>query len=135
MKPAHFTEVEYLNLSHLIAGGNISSSSKLDLERYAVMLCRPNAFTHFGAASFPQICETVRTLLIVRMSEQQNIEAFRISKVALRVARVALIISVLQTVFTIWSLLPKRETLSTIPVAILSALPLKNGVVLPPVSK
>ena len=41
------------------------------------------------------MCETVRTLLIVRMSEEANVEAKHISQIALLVAMVALGCSVL----------------------------------------
>jgi hypothetical protein len=53
----HFTDKDYLELSHLFAGGDITKASKADLERFLVMLSRPNAFTHFGQSDFNQICE------------------------------------------------------------------------------
>lgn len=77
-----FTAADYLELKHLVSGGDISKASKVELERFAVILCRPNAYTHFDT-SFPQLCETVQTLLIVRMSEEANKEATRISTIAL----------------------------------------------------
>ena len=99
-----FTEAEYLALNHLFAGGDISSSSKKELERFSVMLSRPNAFTHFGAASFPQICETVRTLLIVRMSEEQNQQAKRESRLALIISCIALLMATIQAIVGLWPL-------------------------------
>lgn len=36
-----FTTADYLELKHLVSGGDISQASKADLERFAVMLCRP----------------------------------------------------------------------------------------------
>ena len=76
MTPTKFTDADYLELNHIISGGNISECSKSQLERFAVMLSRPHANAHFGASSFPQICETVRTLLSVRTSE----EAIQVSR-------------------------------------------------------
>ena len=70
------------------------------------MLSRPNAYTHFGAREFPQICETVRTLLIVRMSEDANEEATRISKVALGVAMAALGCTFIQMLAAWWPRFP-----------------------------
>lgn len=96
-----FSEAEYLALSHLFGAGDVSRSSKQELERFAVMLSRPNAFTHFGAASFPQLCETVRTLLIVRMSEEQNEQAKRESRLALIIAVVALLAGIVQAVVSV----------------------------------
>jgi hypothetical protein len=97
-----FTASDYLALNHVFAGGDISGCSKADLERFATMLSRPNASTHFGASSFPQICETVRTLLIVRMSEEQNKQAGRISRIALYVSVVAVLASSVQAGVAVW---------------------------------
>ena len=93
-----FTEAEYTALVQMFAGGDISSRSKSELERFAVMLSRPTAFMHFGDKAFPQICETVRTLLIVRMSEEQNEQAKRESRLALVIAVVALLAGIVQAI-------------------------------------
>lgn len=99
-----FSEQEYVSLSHIFAGGDISKASKAELERYAVMLSRPNAFQHFGASGFPQICETVRTLIQVRMSEEANKEANRISMIALIISIAALLAGLIQAVAAVWPL-------------------------------
>lgn len=104
MTPTKFTETDYVNLSNLFAGGDISKVSKAELERFAVMLSRPKAFEHFGASSFPQICETVRTLILVRISEEANREASRISTIALYISIVALAASLIQASAAIWQL-------------------------------
>ena len=106
-----FTEAEYLELNHLFGGGDISTRPKHDLERFAVMLSRPNAFTHFGAAGFPQICETVRTLLIVRMSEEQNEQAKRESRLALIISCIALLMATIQVSLGLWPLVRSSPTL------------------------
>ncbi|UCV00699.1 hypothetical protein [Acidovorax radicis] len=121
-----FSEAEYLELSHLFGGGDISRSSKKELERFAVMLSRPNAFTHFGAASFPQICETVRTLLIVRMSEEQNQQAKRESRLALVIAVVALLAGIVQAVVSVdqWALNKPTQVEASTPVPVRAPLPI-----------
>ncbi|MHB9119502.1 MAG: hypothetical protein ACYC2R_14715 [Burkholderiales bacterium] len=96
MTPITFANAEYVALGHLFAGGDISKSSKAELERFAVMLARPKAYEHFGAPDFPQICKTVRTLLIVRMSEEQNAQANRESRIALIISILALIAGFVQ---------------------------------------
>lgn len=93
-----FTLDDYNNLGQVFATGDISTASKSELERYAVMLSRPNASGHFNKNSFPQVCETVRLLIIVRISEEANRDALRTSKIALVVAVIALVVSVVQTV-------------------------------------
>ena len=100
--PITFTHADYVQLEHVLAGGDISKATKAELERFAVMLSRPNAYVQFGASSFPQVCETVRTLLIVRMSEEANKEATRISQIALGVAMAALGCTVLQVFASLW---------------------------------
>ncbi len=103
-QPRTFTEADYLALDQVFGGGDISACSKSELERFAAMLSRPNAFTHFGASSLPQICETVRTLLIVRVSEEQNRQAERLSRIALIISVVALLASLIQASVAVWQL-------------------------------
>lgn len=104
LTPTTFTSDDYVELGHRFAGGDISKASKSELERFAVMLSRPSAFTHFGKSDFPQVCETVRTLILVRISEDANREASRISTIALCVSIVALLASIVQAVAAIWQL-------------------------------
>jgi hypothetical protein len=77
MTPTTFTEGDYVQLNHVFSGGDITKATKAELERFTVMLSRPNAYTHLGTASFPQICETVRMLLQARISEEANIKTSR----------------------------------------------------------
>jgi hypothetical protein len=102
--PTIFSLADYAELHHLLSGGDITKSTKVELERFAVMLSRPDAHVKFGWSSFPQVCETVRTLLIVRMSEEANTEATRISKIALWIAIAALICSLIQAAASLWPL-------------------------------
>lgn len=104
MSAIKFTDSDYSALNHLFSGGDISSCTKAELERFAVMLSRPQAFAHFGANSFPQICETVRTLVLVRMSEEQNVQARKESRLALIIACVALLAGIVQAVASAWQL-------------------------------
>jgi hypothetical protein len=89
---------DYVELDHLVSEGDISQASKAQLERYAVMLSRPSAHTQLGHPRLTELGDTVRTLLIVRMSEEVNKEATRISKTALWIAGAALVVAVVQAV-------------------------------------
>lgn len=89
---------DYVELHHLLSGGDITKSTKAELERFAVMLSRPDAHVKFGWTSFPQVCETVRTLLMVRMSEEANRQTTLMSLIALAVSVVALLWSVVMFV-------------------------------------
>ncbi|MBU2213726.1 MAG: hypothetical protein ABII13_05215 [Patescibacteria group bacterium] len=106
-----FTKADYSSLNLLFSGGDISSCTKEELERFAVMLSRPRAFEHFGASSFPQICETVRTLILVRMSEEQNVQAKKESRLALIIACVALLAGIIQAGVSLYQVLSSQPTL------------------------
>lgn len=60
----------YQDIRHSINSGSIASLPKDTLARFSAALARSQAYTHFGASEFPQICETVRALLIVRSNEE-----------------------------------------------------------------
>lgn len=104
MTAIKFTEADYVALNQQFSGGDISSCSKAELERFAVMLSRPRAYEHFGASSFPQICETVRTLILVRLSEEQNVQAKNESRLGLIISCVALLAGIVQAVASIMQL-------------------------------
>ena len=98
-----------------------------ELERFAVMLSRPRAFEHFGNSSFPQICETVHTLILVRMSQESNVQASKESRLALIISCIALLAGLVQTVLSIWQLFTPSATLvyasSAIPARAIEAIP------------
>lgn len=102
LTPTTVSDNDYVHLSHVFAGGDISKASKSELERFAVILSRPHAYSHFTSAGFPQMCETVRTLILVRISEEANQEASKISRIALYISIAALVATVVQAVVAIW---------------------------------
>ena len=107
--PARFGDEDYVHLVRLFAAGAIWEASKSDLERYAVMLVRPGAHAHFGRSNLPQLCDTVRTLLLVRMSEDANVQAARIGSLAKWIAVAAILVMAFQALHTIWPILPKSS--------------------------
>ena len=80
MKPTTFTEADYVQLNHVFSGGDITKATKTELERYAVMLARPNAHAHFGSSAYPQICETVRMLLGIRHKASPSLEVMQLKE-------------------------------------------------------
>jgi hypothetical protein len=108
--PRRFVEEDYVHLVRLFASGGISDASKSDLEHYAVMLSRPDAQTHIGRSSLPQACETVRTLLLVRMSEAANAHSMRMGRLAKWIAIAAIVVTAFQVIHTIWPMLPASST-------------------------
>ena len=98
-----------------IKDGTIVRASKQELEQYAIALSTSDARDRFPAAQFAQACELVRLLLSVRISEENNKEATKISKIALIVAIVALIATVIQTIVSAWPLChPKGQGISQV---------------------
>ena len=93
------TVADFVGIRNLVVTGVITKASKAELERYAVILASPQAPHQLNDRHYIQVCETVRTLLIVRMSEEANVEAKHISQIALLVAMAALGCSVLQVFF------------------------------------
>ncbi len=90
------SESDYHAIKQRFENGEIEKASKDELQRIAILLSRTSAYGSFGSASYPQMCETVRTLLIVRMSEEANKEATRISTIALWIAGAALFVALVQ---------------------------------------
>jgi hypothetical protein len=103
MTSSKFTIEDYEELNRIFTGGDISKCSKGELEKFAVMLSRPRANEKFGTSNFPEICETVRMLILVRMSEESNAQANRVSRIAIIVAFVALLLSGVQVVFSLYN--------------------------------
>ncbi len=97
---AQFSDADYTDLNRLLSSGDISVCSKTELERFAVMLSRLNAYAHFSSYAFPQICETVRTLIVVRMSEEQNVQAKKENRLTLIIACIALVAGVVQAILS-----------------------------------
>ena len=87
----------YEEIYNHIKNGTITDVTKKQLEIYASALCKTGANNSFGS-SFHAVCGTIRTLIIVRMSEESNKEATKISKIALIVAVFALICGVVQVI-------------------------------------
>lgn len=102
-----FTQDEIDQLFSRAYEGDIDNSSKVELERYAAMLCSGRARSHGRDPEFAQLGETVRTLLIVRMSEEANKEAKWVSILALWIAGAALLVSLVQAASSLWPLIFK----------------------------
>lgn len=62
----------YDEIKQSIGLGKLSTLSKEKLVDYSAALARPQAYAHFGASEFPQVCETIRTLLIVRSNDGES---------------------------------------------------------------
>lgn len=97
-------QVEYSTIINLFNSGDITKATKQQLERFAVLLTRPEAPMTFNS-QHPQVCETVRMLLLVRISEESNSEASRISIIALLISALALITGLVQAGAATWQIL------------------------------
>jgi len=70
-----------------IQSGTLMDASRADLERFGTLLARSQAFAKFGERDYPQICEFVRLLLLVRLSEEGERRALEVANASLRIAQ------------------------------------------------
>ena len=110
--PLTFTQKDWTDLDNLFTGGDLSACTKSELERFAVMLTRPRANERVGGTSnFAPACAAVQTLLLVRMSEEQNEQAKRESRLALIISCIALLMATIQAIVGLWPLVRSSPTL------------------------
>ena len=81
---------KYEVLRAAVNEGRLLTASRTELERFARTICLPQAFTHFSGPEWPQITETIRLMLLVRISEETQNESLVVSKRALNVARLGM---------------------------------------------
>ena len=103
--PRKFSEAEWLELNHLLSGGDLSACTKAELETFATMLSRPRAIERVaGTSNFDAACNMIRTMLVVRMSEEQNEQAKQESRLALIISCIALVMATIQVIVGLWPL-------------------------------
>lgn len=93
-----FTQDNVHDLFKLASNGGLSRCSKEDLERYAAMLCSVEARPHRRDPEFESVGETVRALLVLRMSEEASRQTTLMSIIAIAISVVALLWSVVMFV-------------------------------------
>lgn len=102
------TEETLKQLKREALSGGLANVSAETLDGYAAALCHSQAFSHFGAHEFPQICETVRIHLlrahIARL--QTHITALdakntKLTILVIALAAAALISTAIQTIVVI----------------------------------
>jgi hypothetical protein len=81
---------ELAKLQSRAQSGGLMDASREDLERYGRLLTTAHATVQIGPALYPQICEFVRLLLLVRMSEESERRALGVANSSLEVSRASL---------------------------------------------
>lgn len=61
-------------LRQLVAANEINNLSRQKLERYVAVLSLSQAESYFEASQFRQVCETLRTTLAIKKSEEADAE-------------------------------------------------------------
>ena len=92
------TDAEAVEITAAINTGEIFKLPRHKLEKFAAALSTTNAFSHYSVHEFPAKCETVRMALSLRISEDDNKQAKRESRIALIIAFAALFAGVVQAV-------------------------------------
>ena len=108
LNPMGTTEEILAQLKREAFSGGLGKASPETLDGYAAALCHSQAFSHFGAHEYPQVCETVRIHLlrahIARLqSHITDLDAknTRLTKWVIALAVAALISTLVQTVVAI----------------------------------
>jgi hypothetical protein len=92
---------DYAQLSKDFKSGRLLQASRKELEHYATMVCLPGMAGEFPAATWPQVAETVRLMLLVRISEETQNEALAVVRRATRVSQWALWLVLVQIVLAL----------------------------------
>lgn len=83
----------WTELASAFREGRIISATRKQLEDYAILVCDPRAGSFFPGHQWPQLADTIRLMLLVRISEETQTKA-------LIVAAAALVISIIAAIFT-----------------------------------
>ena len=95
---------KFSDLVTALRDGSIVRAKRKDLERYAMLVCDTGAHEHFQGAQWPQVADTVRLMLLVRMSEETQTKALSLSKAAIIIACVALVAALVDAGAAVYAL-------------------------------
>jgi len=93
--------------------GRLHNCPRQKLEEYSSLLVKGHARGNFNETQYAQVCDTIKTLLISRISEEANKESKRISIIALGISLAALICAVLQVIIGAYDIHYSSETKSS----------------------
>lgn len=94
----------YQTIEKKYHSGEIFSLSRSELEECALLLGKPRSGDHFSTSNFQEIKDLIRMQLVLKVSEEANNEAKKHSLIALAISVLALMVAIVSTVTTIWSL-------------------------------
>ena len=89
-------------LKKAINTGEVFSLPRERLEQFVGALSHPQAFSLFGTNEFPNICQTARQALALKVSEDANQQAKKESRLALIIACMALLAGTVQAAASLW---------------------------------
>jgi hypothetical protein len=92
---------KYDALKEAINNGALLDASRKELQRFARITCLQGFHEHFPGPQGAQIAETIRLMLLVRISEQPQNQAKVIALAAIGVSFLALAMSSIQTLVAV----------------------------------
>ena len=79
---------DFRELQSKIEDGTIAGASKEQIEKYTVLLSKHGAFDKFtDPRQFPQVCETIRMLLLKKYTEEINKQTADMQNMSLKLQR------------------------------------------------
>jgi len=96
---------KYDVLKEAINNGTLLDASRKVLERFARITCLQGFHEHFPGPQGAQIAETIRLMLLVKISEETQNEALNVARTALKVSRFALFLVAVQILLALPALI------------------------------
>jgi len=81
--------------------GELINATKKELEHYAVLVCHGLMNQHGNPIQISQIGDTIRLLLLVRISEETQNEGMKIATAGLKISKYALLLVIVQIVLAL----------------------------------
>lgn len=103
------------DLRQAFDNGTILDASKKELEQYLLATGRAQILKEENRARNVEMGETLRQLLAARQSQELHSHAIRISKIALIIAGIALLVAVAQLIVGLLSVRPETKPVNLKP--------------------
>ena len=92
-------------LSEAVRTGTLATATKEDLQGYAAFLCTPEAQFNFSGQHWTQVGDTVRLMLLVRLSEESHTRALTLAKTAVWISCAAIAVALIDAGASVYALL------------------------------
>src|SRR5262245_21224876 len=95
------TQADLRHVLDISNAGKLTEATRKELEHYAAVICHASIGMHGSPVQLTQIGDTIRLMLLVRISEESQNNALQISKTALYISIAALVAGTIQAVASV----------------------------------